>query len=193
MRTRFQSQPLFFLFLFPFFSLFLLLTTSLRHQFYYFLSDVASSPLVYFKEMRFSLVFFDFEAHTHSKQKIKKSVFRLGRPEIGFRNFASSPSLPLSFIRLPPRTFGGTKNSLSYERMNERMNEPRTERTVKTTTSSSKRRRLCRSPSPHSLLRGDEEPKEKEGREESKKYRRQLKNVKKRRNCAWTSAGASTR
>ena len=54
---------------------------------FYFLSDVASSPLVYFKEMRFSLVFFDFEAHTHSKQKIKKSVFRLGRPEIGFRNF----------------------------------------------------------------------------------------------------------
>ena len=76
-----------------------------------------------------------------------------------------SPSLFYS----PPSSDGGTKNSLSYERMNERMNEPRTERTVKTTTSSSKRRRLCRSPSPHSLLRGDEEPKEKEGREESKK------------------------
>jgi hypothetical protein len=116
--------------------------------------------------MRFSLVFFDFE-RTHSKQKIKKSVFRLGRPEIGFRNFVSSPSLPLFYS--PPSSDGGTKNSLSYERMNERMNEPRTERTVKTTTSSSKRRRLCRSPSPHSLLRGDEEPKEKEGREESKK------------------------
>jgi len=36
--------------------------TSLRHQFFYFLSDVASSPLVYFKEMRFSSFFF----HTHS-------------------------------------------------------------------------------------------------------------------------------
>lgn len=96
-------------------SLFLLLTTSLRHQFFYFLSDVASSPLVYFKEMRFSLVFFDFEAHTHSKQKIKKSVFRLGRPEIGFRNFVSSPSLPLSFIRLPPRTEAPKILSLTNE------------------------------------------------------------------------------
>ena len=89
--------------------------TSLRHQFFYFLSDVASSPLVYFKEMRFSLVFFDFEAHTHSKQKIKKSVFRLGRPEIGFRNFVSSPSLPLSFIRLPPRTEAPKILSLTNE------------------------------------------------------------------------------
>ena len=110
MRTRFQSQPLFFLFLFPFFSLFLLLTTSLRHQFFYFLSDVASSPLVYFKEMRFSLVFFDFEAHTHSKQKIKKSVFRLGRPEIGFRNF-----------ELPPQ--GRRHQKFSLLRTNERTNE----------------------------------------------------------------------
>ena len=93
----------------------ILLTTSLRHQFFYFLSDVASSPLVYFKEMRFSLVFFDFEAHTHSKQKIKKSVFRLGRPEIGFRNFVSSPSLPLSFIRLPPRTEAPKILSLTNE------------------------------------------------------------------------------
>ena len=97
------------------FTMEILLTTSLRHQFFYFLSDVASSPLVYFKEMRFSLVFFDFEAHTHSKQKIKKSVFRLGRPEIGFRNFVSSPSLPLSFIRLPPRTEAPKILSLTNE------------------------------------------------------------------------------
>ena len=49
----------------------ILLTTSLRHQFFYFLSDVASSPLVYFKEMRFpSCFFFDFE-RTHSKQSKK--------------------------------------------------------------------------------------------------------------------------
>lgn len=81
---------------------------------FFFLSDVASSPLVYFKEMRFSLVFFDFE-RTHSKQKIKKSVFRLGRPEIGFRNFVSSPSLPLSFIRLPPRTEAPKILSLTNE------------------------------------------------------------------------------
>ena len=41
-------------------------------QFFYFLSDVASSPLVYFKEMRFSS-FFYFEAHT--QQSIKKVCF----------------------------------------------------------------------------------------------------------------------
>ena len=76
------------------------------------------------------------------------------------------------------------------------MNEPRTERTVKTTTSSPKRRRLCRSPSPHSLLRGDEEPRRRKEEKNRKKYRRQLKNVKKTttaQSCAWTSAGAFTR
>ena len=40
-----------------------------RCFFFYFLSDVASSPLVYFKEMRFSSFFFDFEAHTQQQQK----------------------------------------------------------------------------------------------------------------------------
>ena len=94
----------------------ILLTTSLRHQFFYFLSDVASSPLVYFKEMRFSSFFLIFfEGRTPQKQTIKKSVFRLGRPEIGFRNFVSSPSLPLSFIRLPPRTEAPKILSLTNE------------------------------------------------------------------------------
>ena len=51
------------------FTMEILLTTSLRHQFFYFLSDVASSPLVYFKEMRFPSCF-DFE-RTHSKQSKK--------------------------------------------------------------------------------------------------------------------------
>ena len=57
------------------FSLFLLLHHVSPHQFFYFLSDVASSPLVYFKEMRFSSFFFYFEAHT--KANNQKSVFRL--------------------------------------------------------------------------------------------------------------------
>ena len=165
MRTRFQSQPLFFLFLFSFFSL------PPPHH-------VSPAPIFLFFERRgllssrlfqgdeIFIFFFSISRRTHSNSKNEKSVFRLGRPEIGFRNF-ELPSLPLYFIRLPPRR--RAPSSLSYERMNERMNEPRTERMVKTTTSSSKRRRLCRSPSPHSLLRGDEEPKEKEGREESKK------------------------
>ena len=165
MRTRFQSQPLFFLFLFSFFSL------PPPHH-------VSPAPIFLFFERRgllssrlfqgdeIFIFFFSISRRTHSNSKNEKSVFRLGRPEIGFRNF-ELPSLPLYFIGLPPRR--RAPSSLSYERMNERMNEPRTERMVKTTTSSSKRRRLCRSPSPHSLLRGDEEPKEKEGREESKK------------------------
>ena len=59
------------------------------------------------------LFFFRFRAHT--QQTIKKSVFRLGRPEIGFRNFVSSPSLPLSFIRLPPRTEAPKILSLTNE------------------------------------------------------------------------------
>lgn len=50
--------------------------TSLRHQFFYFLSDVASSPLVYFKEMRFSSFFFDFfrGSHTTKANNQKKCV-----------------------------------------------------------------------------------------------------------------------
>ena len=88
--------------------------TSLRHQFFYFLSDVASSPLVYFKEMRFPSCSFSISS-AHTQQTIKKSVFRLGRPEIGFRNFVSSPSLPLSFIRLPPRTEAPKILSLTNE------------------------------------------------------------------------------
>ena len=54
----------------------ILLTTSLRHQFFYFLSDVASSPLVYFKEMRFSSFFFDFfrGSHTTKANNQKKCV-----------------------------------------------------------------------------------------------------------------------
>lgn len=52
-------------------------------QFFYFLSDVASSPLVYFKEMRFPSCSFSISS-AHTQQTIKKSVFRLGRPEIGF-------------------------------------------------------------------------------------------------------------
>lgn len=96
------------------FTMEILLTTSLRHQFFYFLSDVASSPLVYFKEMRFPSCSFSISS-AHTQQTIKKSVFRLGRPEIGFRNFVSSPSLPLSFIRLPPRTEAPKILSLTNE------------------------------------------------------------------------------
>ena len=64
-----------FFFFFPFFSL------SPPHHvspapYFYFLSDVASSPLVYFKEMRFSF-FFSISSAQHTQQTIKKSVFRL--------------------------------------------------------------------------------------------------------------------
>ena len=52
----------------------ILLTTSLRHQFFYFLSDVASSPLVYFKEMRFPSCSFSISsAHTANNQKKRVS------------------------------------------------------------------------------------------------------------------------
>ena len=58
------------------FSLFLLLHHVSPHQFFYFLSDVASSPLVYFKEMRFSSFFFLFRGPHKGKQS-KKCVSSL--------------------------------------------------------------------------------------------------------------------
>ena len=60
-------------------------------------------------------IFFLFRgAHTAINQK---SVFRLGRPEIGFRNFELPlfPLSPLYFIRLPPRTEAPKILSLTNE------------------------------------------------------------------------------
>ena len=113
MRTRFQAHPLFFLFLFSFFSL------PPPHH-------VSPAPIFLFFERRgllssrlfqgdeIFIFFFRFRG-ARTATANEKSVFRLGRPEIGFRNF----ELPSLFYS--PPSSEGTKFSLL--RTNERTNE----------------------------------------------------------------------